>query len=824
MGTKTSITWLCTLSIALTQAVPALAVDIEALPYPLRSKPTKPIQVDKKNRTIEDVVDRCDIPYSFPQMVPLQGITISGLGNTATQTLGMNYFVVAANTRAQRMSEIYKENRIAGKANYVTVDCVLHPYLAYSNRVHADLIKRYFTPLTRTLLISMMQVCCADYKQAEDNDVRGDILCNMAFLGVALKLIDPVFKMPELGKLESTVQADLDAIVAGKPSRSAVFERDEDFSLYTPIGWYKSSPDLQAYYRAKTWMSRLSYPVNDVEFASTGGARANNFRRSVLLYRALDLAEVDGKPGFDAWTRLVRAWFMLGPQTESWGEKNLYCHDYRSVFKTNSADLRITLGALAEPLYRTKLLLAVRRQKPVSLGATSIFDIQDGGQGKDSYATFRLMPTVGSPEEPWLRALAKKYPASLSESPLPASLMILNTRGAARASNVLLDTAWALDGCTTDAVVDLKSRVMKRLAGGQLQPSEHRVWNLVTPLFRLPPAGVQTVLRSEMWASRRMESAMAGWLDSMCVIAPPLGAQTIPGRGSGSGGGNGKGSGPTGGSSPGSTNGARTHTVATTPAVSPVPSPVAGHASVAAVGAGHVRSSSISKTGSRHDVLKNDPTIPHPQTNEPRRVRPTVARRIARGHYVDPCPDIFQKLVSDGLSLDKEATALGFSIGPHKARLDDFVRLFQRLERIATDELTGKPLGPADLNLLAGIDTILDKVDMPLPAVLPIEPLQKDGSVTGGFNLGIGRPGQLYVILQNKSTTEWTLARGAVYTLYEVPGAPLTAETLLSKIDSTKLKPPFWAEKFDLIQTDVKRRANVSTESHSAPEQPSAEE
>ncbi|MBY0546705.1 MAG: DUF3160 domain-containing protein [Candidatus Obscuribacterales bacterium] len=859
METKAKRAWICPLLLAFSQAtLPVCALDIDALPYPLRSKPTKPIQVDRKSRTLEDVVDRAEVPYSFPQMVPLQGIGISGLGANGAQALGLNYFVVAANTKVTRMSDIYKENRLAGKANYVTIDSVLHPYIAFSNRVHADMIRRNFIPLTRSLLISMMQICAADYKQAEDNDVRADILCNMSFLGVSLRLIDPAFKVPPLGNLPQMVQADLDAIAAEKSGHSATYDKDEDFSVYRPLGWYASSPDLVAFFKLKTWMSRLAYPVNDIDFSS-GGARANNFRRSVLMYRALDLSEVDGKPGYDSWAKLVKAWFMLGSQVESWNEKNLYCHDYRTVFKTNSADLRITLGALAEPLYRTKLMLAVRRQKPVSLSTASIFDIEDQGGGKESQAAFRLMPTVGNPEEPWLRSIANRYPESLNDSLIPVSLMMLNGRSSARAGNTLLDTSWALDPTAADLVADLKTRVMKRLPGGQLQPTDHKLWTLVTPLFRLPPDGVQTVLRSETWASRRMESAIAAWVDAQCSISPPLTAKAAPtttGRAAYSPAGTmtpvekqhlqgaDSGSSSTNSTVPLAAERASYSQTLTSPAngscaqsertttrnrpelhldrsngkLRPTGSGKGGTGTATGSGAGSSTSSAspTGNTAAKHSPSHTAEVTIHRSQDPVRRVRPTVARRIARGHYVDPCPEIFQKLASDALSLEKEATALGFTIGPHKARLDDFVRLFQRLERIATDELMGKSLSPADLNLLSGIDSILEKVDLPLPAVLSFSssPTASNSaaSSSGGFNLALGRPGHLYVILQNKATTEWTLARGAVYTFYELPGAPLTVEGLLSKIDTAKIKPPYWAEKFDLIQTDVKRGAAAASD------------
>ena len=830
------------------------ALDIDTLTGAIKSRtstttgPLPAIKVDRKNQKLEDLVERQDIPYGFPPVIPLQGINIAGLAQKAILELGQNYFVVRSNTSTIKMSDLYKDNRTAGKANYVTVDCIVHPYIAYTNRVYADTAKRYLMPLMKALLAAMVRSSIADYEQADDAEVRSDIEGNIAYLSLGLKLLDPSFQIPQLGRVAQMVHTDYDALVFGRPGRSAILDRNEDFSCYKPTGWYRSSSDLITFYRVKTWLSRLTYPVNDVSFDGNDG-QVNNFRRSVLLYRSLDLARIDGKPAFDTWMRLVKGMFILGGQVESWQEKNLYPHDYKATFRANSADLRMTLSALAEPLYRTKLLLAVRKQKPLSLGSTSIFDLEDTSSVRESIACFKLFPVVGSPEEPWMRWAAKYYPkSSVSVSLFPIALLDLNGWGAPQAANFILDSAWAMDENVAKAVSELKTWVQRRVLGGHVQPVENRIWNLMAPVWRLLPDGIQTAVRGEMWANRRMETAFCAWLDSTVAIAPPV-KPDPPGRAHHSTYGDlqslsaqSNAVGNDRGHHNASDKLALAQEEKLDAAFSHASGSLAGKkSSGSAAATAQISSGSSTSPTGRPKVVSVKPAVPikpsaiHPPvspnvphlgtaTGEKKILRPMAARRAARGHFLDPYPDFFAKLEQDVQRIERETTALGFTLEPALKRgLDDYVRLFQRFGKIAKDEVECKPLAPADLSLLANIDIILDKIDLPLPAVVPVaaqpvfpsqskragdkteSPAAEAYDPTHGFTMALGRPGLLYIILQNKTTNDWTLARGAVYTYYEQYGTTLTEEALLNKIDKGQIQVPYWTERFDFLQADTKR-------------------
>ncbi len=911
--------WRCPIGVALLVAIligqslfsyilapSALAIDVEGMlkeglknQLP-KSTQQQPIKVGPKVQKLDDLIPRQDIPYGYAPMIPLQGITINGLGPKAIASLGENYFVVRSNTDTIRMSDLYKENKQTSKANFVTVDCILHPYLAFTNRVYAETIERHLLPLCKTLLLAMLKVAVADYKQSDDADVRADIECNIAFLSLPLKILDPSFVIPNLGRVPQMVQADYDAVVFAKPGRSAIYDRNEDFTCYRPAGWYKSSPNLITFFRVKTWLARLSYPINDVTFESDG-VRVNNFRRSVLLYRSLELARIDGKPAMDSWMRLVKGMFVLGAQVENWQEKNLYAHDYKSVFKTNSTDLKMTLSALSEPLYRTKLLLAVRKQKPLSLGSTSIFDLEDTQASKEAITAFKFIPMVGAPEDPWLRWSANFYPKpGLSTNVYPVALLDLNAWGAPQAGNFLLDSSWAMDDNMPRAVTELKRWVLRRGLGGQVQPVECRIWNLLSPSWRLLPDGIQVALRGENWANRKLESAFSAWLDSRIAIAPahyavdqkvatpdenassdaqnsgddgigaalaaiPATASSLPQASkTGKAGMTPAAQGNTAASPAQSASAASTNKTGNSS--SAYSSSAAGTSTIGqkiGLNSQPARTGNLGtpiktltrpsnlkptatsnlppfKTGANASTLiPSFPIVSSAPTNVPvdKKVKPQVARRAARGHFLDPAPDVYNRLLIDAQRIDKDLNAIGFDLEPNtKNGLDDYARLFQRFFKIAKDEVECKPLSQDDLNLLANIDMILDKIDVPLPAVFSQEPPpvfpsaapsagaksapkaitmgSSSSSTTAsgsdkepgtGYTMALGRPGLLYIILMNKTTKEWTLARGAVYTYYEQSGTNLTEDALLGKIDRGSIGIPYWAERFDFLQADTKK-------------------
>ena len=732
-------------------------------PYLLKTRTGAPVEFQHRTSTLEEMIVRAPYPAQFMQPIPLHGVRVPGLNPKSVDTLGFQYFAVVDNTNYTRMSDIYKDSRLSGKSNFVTADSIIHPYLAFTNRVMADVAVSQVVPDLRALIDSMLKVSLSDYKSAEDPEVREDIERNVAYLAVAMHLTDSRYELPRIGRVPEMVDDELASIYKGKPGKSHIFDRDEDFSELLPLGWYNSSSQLQNFYRCKQWLSRMDYPINDVSIGDSTH-RSNNFRRSVLLFRSLDQATVLGKPAFEVWARLLKSLTLLGTPTEGWHERALYVPDYKLVFENNATDLKVTLKALSEPFYRTKLLLAIRRHKPVNFGSTSIFELEDTSGGSAQQAIFRFFPIIGEPESPWLHSVAHAFPEDKTAvSSWPISLLTMYAWGSPEAGNVLVDNMWTLDPAIAQLLPDLQHCVLRRNAAGQTQPIDSRSWKILSQYFKPLPEGVPGVLRTELWACRRLLSASAGWVDRMCAIMPKLAAQAPDNS--------------------------------------------------------DLRVAASDKTGDASAATSD--SIGPASADASQAQAPRKISKIPPYHYLDPSVDIYRHLLADAQKTLIDLDSMHYMPDAYRARFGDFMRLFERLAKIAETEARGAQISVVDRRLLANIDQILDKVDVPLPAVLSFEDgkQQKSNEPMRGFNMSVGRPGLLFIIYQNPHNMEWTLGRGAVYTYYEMP-SPILSDTMWGhKIEAGFAKPPAWTTHFELVQTadkaenpskPLKQRADIA--------------
>src|SRR5689334_8616193 len=72
----------------------------------------KPVELQRRSLTLEEMIMRSPYPSAFMQPIPLHGVRISGLDSKNVDTLGFNYFLVIDNTKYLRMSDIYRDTRL----------------------------------------------------------------------------------------------------------------------------------------------------------------------------------------------------------------------------------------------------------------------------------------------------------------------------------------------------------------------------------------------------------------------------------------------------------------------------------------------------------------------------------------------------------------------------------------------------------------------------------------------------------------------------------------------------------------------------------------
>jgi hypothetical protein len=698
----------------------------QAKPFNLQS-----IQLNQKPTMSTDLFPQTGYALAQPQPIPLQGVKIEGLNKDSVLLLGMNYFVVVDNTKFTDMADVYRENRLDGKTNFVTADCILHSYFAFTNRVIASAILETIGPKLYGLLGSMLDVCLEDYKTADDEDVRSDIEHNMAYLVVGLKLLNPNLNVPVPDSVMQMVTPELKLIYDQAQAQSNIFDRPVNYSLLEPTGWYNSSSKLQSFYRARAWVSTMGFPLNDTTF-DIGTHHGNNFRRSVLLFRCLDKAMVKGRPATDVLQELYQAWNIFGTPMLSPNEKTLLPKDYQQVFSVVSSELKVTLTALAEPFYRTKLLLNIRNKQKTNIETKSIFDLDSNQVADSNNINFHLFPLVGEPETSWLSDICPFYPADEGLITWPIGLLLLHSRGAGQANNLLAANSWRLDPEIGKVLPYLDKATLLQINANAA--TKDRRWHLIQPYFTPYASGAQTALKTEMWFDRRLESAIAAYIDSHLAILPETPPQTKTGK--------------------------QAHNNA---------------------GANSSAANAESTDGTGGD---------------------TTARKTVYYHYLDPNVELFSRIKSDANDLQAALSAIGYNDHKYADTFNDFLRLSDRLGKISELELEGKALPYADSQLLANIDYVLDQVTTPTAGTYHVYGLRTGVGATG-MNLALGRPGLAYMVMQHGDKT--TLARGGLYTFFEIPGDPIPDIHWQRQLDFSMLSLPSWTKAFDVVQQPVTR-------------------
>lgn len=755
----------------------------------MNSQPTGPLSLQRQPN-LSDLFPSVALGLLTPQPISLEGIKIPGLNAKSVETLATNQFIVVHGNSFNfpSMVDLYRDNRLNGKSNFISSDVITHIYFVIMNTIYVKVVDGCLYAELESLLKDLIDSCIHDYRACDIAEVKDDIQRNLAFAIVGLQLLDPKIKFPDLGGATDLAKTELAVIATGGKGHSVIFNRDQDFANFRPIGFYATTSKCASFFRAASWLSAMYLPLSDVTNNSeTGGG--NTFRRAVLMYRALELGKAkDGQTLLSHWQHVVEIYSIMtmGRLTR---EPSVYPKDLRSMFTTaGKLDFRDLLYTLAQPLSRARLLLSIRNQRQLGLNATSIFEIDKPKEADESTLVFRFLPPIMPYELDWLRSPVKDYKDDGSAGGQyvnPLSLYILYAWGAAQASNLLKPMVDHLDPSLYYGLGE-----MLRIEGRRNRQSDpvkafeypERRWSIISEYFTAVKKGSQAILYSDFWMTQRLGSASAAIVDSLIAIDKSYKAELVPSKQL------------TGSIAPGGRTTASTLTAAD----------AAANATAKATGAATTgdRTTDNKTTGDRRKSTAGGATESSAAGDAasaaaaPARKAPVKPHPLPIFHYLEPSPEYYKRLASFMLSNENELTRLGAFPLECKDKARDFRRLSDRLVKICNSEVAFEPLPPVDFQLLANFDQVLASVDSPLAGSIFIP-----GPSGGGASLGLGDAGVCYVIFNTDKGPY--LSRGAVYTYYEVAGGPFKREHWERKKTFGFLRPPNWLAPYDFVQESV---------------------
>ncbi|MFA6207849.1 MAG: DUF3160 domain-containing protein [Candidatus Obscuribacterales bacterium] len=699
--------------------------------------------------TLKDVFPQMNLPFAAPQPVSLEGMKLSGLGPRSTKILGFNHFVVLQSNPgfSGSSSALFKDNRETNRSNFITVDPFVHAYFVIANTLTLKVIDQTLYSELNSLLMALVDSCVKDYRACEIDEVKDDIQRNLAFIIVAQKLLDPKIVQPDMGGASDLAQTELALIAKGKRARSVIFNREQDYSSINPIGFYTSTERSSNYYRSAAWLSFMYLTLSDVTNDSqTGGG--NNFRRALLLYRAIELgkssrtAPIAGDRSHSlmaSWQHIYDVSVALAPSVIT-REQTVYPREIKSMFQAGNIEFKDLLQTLAQPLSRARLLLSIKKQRPQGLDAASIFEMDKNRGANENLMVMRFLPPINSYELEWMKWQTTNFKEESDEGFTdPLSLYLLYSWGSPVASNILNALSDRLDPNLLNTVPELTRVAGRRRI--EADPANavcvaEKRWAIITEYFRPMKKNAQSCLMSENWSIQHLLSASAAFVDSFTAFDRPV----LSGPSSSS---------------------------ISTASVEPVKA---------------------------EGESKSSTTVSRNEMNDAQRMfaPKQSVKRAANFHYLEPMPELFAKLSWFTQVMAADLTRLKCFPEDMRSRDTDFVRLLDRLKKIADQELAVQPITVTDFKLLANIDQILS-------AICPAESacIYVPGAGGGGASIGPGDSGHVYAIFSTDQGPY--ISRGATYSYYEATGGPFKQQHWDRKQGFGFLRPPGWVSKVDIL-------------------------
>lgn len=213
-------------------------------------------------------VTPCVAPYTVePDLSNIDNLYQFYLDDDQREKLVQNGFVVFGDA-GREFFEIYEMNRYEPKANFVTVDSLMHTYHLYFAYLLKKVEKGYLADCLRQLSGRMLDDSLAAYDGLKGSEWEEAAKRNLAFFTVGAKLLDDQTQVND--DVKEIVAYELEKINAAEGvAESMIYDSlmggMEDYSQYKPRGYYEGDEALERYFRAMMWYGRIHFRQDSEE-------------------------------------------------------------------------------------------------------------------------------------------------------------------------------------------------------------------------------------------------------------------------------------------------------------------------------------------------------------------------------------------------------------------------------------------------------------------------------------------------------------------------------------------------------------------------------
>lgn len=200
----------------------------------------------------------CVEPYAImPDLSNVDNLWQFYLADGMAEKLAQNGFVVSGSAGGE-FFEVYEENRYMLLPSFVTVDSMMHTYHLYFSHLLKNVEKEYLMEGLAKLSGQMLESSASQYWQLQGTEWESAAKRNLAFFTVGARLLDEETAVEK--EVEDIVHYELENIAhADGIYTSQITGGYEDYTQYTPRGYYEGDKELERYFQAMMWYGRIHF-------------------------------------------------------------------------------------------------------------------------------------------------------------------------------------------------------------------------------------------------------------------------------------------------------------------------------------------------------------------------------------------------------------------------------------------------------------------------------------------------------------------------------------------------------------------------------------
>lgn len=408
--------------------------------------------------------------------------------------LAKNLFAVRPSFMYYEFFEAYEANRYDQRANFVTVDSLLHAYHQYFALLLQKTEKNHLAGQLKDLSEEMQKKSIEQWKEAKGTAFEGPAKRNAAYFSIGALLLDPKTQVPE--DLKPLVSEEVKKISEAKDISPCPLMKDSlDYSQFKPRGFYAGNEKLEAYFRAMSWYGQFNFKGKDEDMT-----------RSALLMTLATEGEAQKK-----WASIYDLTAFFAGQSDDPGIYE-YAAQAKDVYGKvpDLKDLIKNAGGFE------KFFDACKKLPPPAINSIPMRDDEGKTDKTVENAGFRFMGQRFTVDGAVMQNLVySKLPKNDQEDKrkLPNALDFPAALGSDLAKDIALKEG-------ADKFPAYEPR-LKALREG-LQKADPSLWNaclssawlkILTPLTEKKGEGYPSFMQNEDWAKKQLEAYLGSYTE-----------------------------------------------------------------------------------------------------------------------------------------------------------------------------------------------------------------------------------------------------------------------------------------------------------------------